>query len=240
MSIPVVLANYRKAGDRCSKLQDCNGAEALNYHVNFGFYLGCQLAKRGFHHATINKLFADGITQLFDDAFLLNDLSCRATDGKGPLACYRFNLCTDVPRLLEYVYKRTTLRSHLFYGPQSAALALFNLGYHTPFQAEEKDPKRRFVCPADWSEKKFRTAATYLDFHLMQLLYGAEQGRVGTELGAGVCQEYKEKIKPKGLSHNADVLFEKGLFAKKLSLIEEERLPDHLRKRSGKARSRAK
>ena len=68
----------------------------------------------------------------------------------------------------------------------------------------------------------------------MHLLYGAEQGRVGAELGAKVCQEYKEKIKPKGLSHDADVLFEKGLLAKKLSPIEEERLPDNLRKTPAK------
>ena len=137
---PLVLAKFRKAGERGGKLKDCAGAEALNYHVNFGFYLGCQLAKRGFRRATINKLFADGMIHLFDDPFLAKDLACRTTEGRGPLTCYQFDLCSDVPRILDYLYKRATLHSRLSYVAHSDPLDLFNLGYRTPFQAEEKDP----------------------------------------------------------------------------------------------------
>jgi len=216
-----VIDRFKEAGEKCNKafpsgfdpkdVEVCSGwGSTFNYHMNFGFYLGCQLAMQGFTDVTVRSVFAHTTAKLAKDTFLEEDIKCRENDPKckadlqssilgKPL---QYNVCTDLPKMLGHFYKKTTLHKWL----TTDARWLYDNGYQTPFQAEAKSFKR----PEGWSEERFKKAAANLDYRLMHLEYGRAMSETGAKRGEEVCREYVKKQMPKGLSKDAEALFLRG------------------------------
>lgn len=229
------LERYRKAAAFCEKSgASCRGNySALNYHMIFGLYLGCEFAKKGVLEGTASKFFSDTMvaTVLKGDPYIRNVLKSQPTCGWGLGCKYKFNLCSDVPKMLGYYYRKTTMPQ--FMSPD--ARILFDQGYQTPFQfdvsSEEQHTafRKQFPETATWNKNRLDQAVADLDFRLMQLEMGSRQSEAGAKMGEQVCKEYKEKIDPKGLSAEARKIISRGFFNPKLKLDALEKLPTDLK-----------
>jgi hypothetical protein len=241
-----IFERFKKASTACVAVHGsqstsddaaCPGAgHALNYHMNYGLFLGCQLAKNGFGKASISKLFTDALVGLsslpslvsdkvkmietLNDPFIHKDLACRKVTGVLNQQ-YCIDLCTDVPKMLGHFYKRITMEKFL----TDDAKVLFNKGYRTAFMAEENKFKR----PAKMTEDDWKKAVANLDYRLMHLEYGAELARAGAEKGARKCSRYKESVKPKSLSKEAALLYDRGNFNPSRQASELKRVPKDLK-----------
>lgn len=221
------MGRLRKASLFCQEVGgDCRGNfGAHNYHMNFGLFLGCEFIKRGIEKGTANKLFAQTTaTAVLNDPFINNDLACRKTVGGGLSCNYEFNLCTDVPKMLGYYYKKTTMGNWL----TADARFLYDKGYNLPFMAEEG--KADSIIPKEWSENRRNQAIANLDYRLMHLEYGSAQVETGAKKGAEVCQKYKKEELEKVPDSDARQLMAKGYTNPALVTADLDRAPSALRK----------
>jgi hypothetical protein len=222
---PKVTDQFKRASEECVKAYGgtshaCDGANsAFYYHVNFGFYLGCQLAKRGFGTSSLSKFLVSAALKISPDSYLEKRLKEKAK-GNG----YEFDICTELPELLGHYYKKTTMEQWLTLD----AKYLLEQGYNEPFLSDR--PEYKIPFPKSWSKKRRAQAIGNLNYRLLHLRYGSKQAAAGAEAGARMCKAYKDSHLPPGLSEDAKALYDRGNHNPDSSIDRLNRVPAQLAK----------